>query len=594
MQVEKITTDPAEAPRFMRGAIVRMRRARWRVVDIRPFDGCAIVTLAGLAPPHAGLERRVLTPFDTIEPIERTRRARIVKAGAWTRACRALVAADTPPASLRSAARARIDLLAYQLEPALAIVGGLGCRVLLADEVGLGKTIQAGLIASELRARGAIDRLLVLAPAGLREQWVAELHDRFGIEATLVDAQSLRRIASTLPIDLNPWTTMAAAVASIDYVKRPEVLPVAARCPWDLVVVDEAHASAADSDRRAAVHALCARAPYVLLLSATPHNGDERAFESLCAIGSLGDERDDPLLVFRRTRHDAGLAARRRVHTLRVRSSPVEQRVHRALARYSQAVRAERGDACLALAVLHKRALSSAWALAESIDRRLAMLAAPADADAGRQLALPMFDVNGDFTPEDDAPAWPEGVGLADADRERRLLEPLADAARTAAARESKVAALNRLLRRIGESVVVFTEYRDTLQHLRALLQRPSIALHGGLTREERARALNAFVHRPGSVLLATDAAGEGLNLHHSCRTVINLELPWNPMRLEQRIGRVDRIGQAQTVHAFHLIADGTGELRILRRLRERIDAAKAAIGAPDPLAVVEVAIDEP
>src|SRR5437763_6150070 len=100
-------------------------------------------------------------------------------------------------------------------------------------------------------------------------------------------------------------------------------------------------------------------------------------------------------------------------------------------------------------------------------------------------MTLTMIDVNGDFTPEDDAPAWPEGLGLADADRERRLLEPIAGAARAAAARESKVAALNRLLRRIGESVVVFTEYRDTLQHLRALLQRPSNALHGGLTRSE-------------------------------------------------------------------------------------------------------------
>jgi SNF2 family DNA or RNA helicase len=84
------------------------------------------------------------------------------------------------------------------------------------------------------------------------------------------------------------------------------------------------------------------------------------------------------------------------------------------------------------------------------------------------------------------------------------------------------------------------------------------------------------------------------LNLHQSCRTVVNLELPWNPMRLEQRIGRVDRIGQKHTVHAFHLLADGTGELRILSRLRERIDAAKAAIGAPDPLAIAELAIDEP
>src|SRR5256886_16059101 len=113
------------------------------------------------------------------------------------------------------------------------------------------------------------------------------------------------------------------------------------------------------------------------------------------------------------------------------------------------------------------------------------------------------------------------------------------------------------------------------------------------MTREERTASLEAFASGKRRILLATDAAGEGLNLHHSCRTVINLELPWNPMRLEQRIGRVDRIRQAHTVHAFHLIADGAGELRILRRLRERIDAAKAAIRAPEPLGIAEVTIDE-
>jgi len=115
--------------------------------------------------------------------------------------------------------------------------------------------------------------------------------------------------------------------------------------------------------------------------------------------------------------------------------------------------------------------------------------------------------------------------------------------------------------------------------------------LHGGLTREERTAALDAFRSGRRTVLLATDAAGEGLNLHHSCRTVINLELPWNPMRLEQRIGRVDRIGQRRTVHAFHLIARGTGEMRILDRLRARIRRAQAEAGSPDPLGDVERAI---
>ena len=148
--------------------------------------------------------------------------------------------------------------------------------------------------------------------------------------------------------------------------------------------------------------------------------------------------------------------------------------------------------------------------------------------------------------------------------------------------------ALGRLLRRARQSAVVFTEYRDTLLHVSRAIGLPAIVLHGGLTSRERASALAAFSTARQAVLLATDAAGEGLNLHHNCRLVINLELPWNPMRLEQRIGRVDRIGQRRTVHAFHLIADATGELRILRRLKARIAAAQADIGAPDPVGIDE------
>jgi SNF2 family DNA or RNA helicase len=118
---------------------------------------------------------------------------------------------------------------------------------------------------------------------------------------------------------------------------------------------------------------------------------------------------------------------------------------------------------------------------------------------------------------------------------------------------------------------------------VRERLARPAFVLHGGLTREERSTALASFAQDPRGLLLATDAAAEGLNLHHHCRLVVNLELPWNPMRLEQRIGRVDRIGQRRTVHAFHLIADGTGESRLLERLRARVASAQAEFGAPDP-----------
>src|SRR5206468_2764994 len=132
------------------------------------------------------------------------------------------------------------------------------------------------------------------------------------------------------------------------------------------------------------------------------------------------------------------------------------------------------------------------------------------------------------------------------------------EVAREAARHETKIARLVRLLEVLREPVVVFTEYRDTLLHLQRRLGFSAAALHGGLTRDERSAALADFASGRRRVLLATDAAGEGLNLHQACRVVVNLELPWNPMRLEQRIGRVDRIGQRRTVHAFHLIARDT------------------------------------
>ena len=210
----------------------------------------------------------------------------------------------------------------------------------------------------------------------------------------------------------------------------------------------------------------------------------------------------------------------------------------------------------------------------------------PSQSVAAWQLGLPLLDSDGDTDSADEAPDL-AALTVRDPARARVLLEELADAARAAAQRETKVGALVRLLRRIGEPVVVFTEYRDTLQNLERRIGRPAAVLHGGLSRDERAAALEDFVNGRRLVLLATDAAGEGLNLHHTCRVVINLELPWNPMRLEQRIGRVDRIGQRRRVHAIHLIARDTNECEVLERLRVRVARAQNDVGAADPLAAV-------
>jgi superfamily II DNA/RNA helicase len=199
-------------------------------------------------------------------------------------------------------------------------------------------------------------------------------------------------------------------------------------------------------------------------------------------------------------------------------------------------------------------------------------------------LRLPLGNLWGETTDADQAPAWPAVLGLADRQHERCLLGALLAAAQDAATGETKLVYLTRLLGRTREPVVVFTEYRDTLLHVRRAMLRPTAILHGGLRREERADVLRIFGSTPGIVLLATDAAAEGLNLHHRCRMVVNLELPWNPSRLEQRIGRVDRIGQQRVVHAFHLVATELGETAVLDRLRARIAVAAADVEASDPL----------
>src|SRR5262249_55696683 len=166
---------------------------RWRVAAIRAYDTCRLVTLE-----NGARVCRVLTPFDEIDPIERSHRPWRVGIRRWRRTCRALIAADAPAGSLRTVANARIDLLPHQLEPALAILRGAGTRVLLADDVGLGKTIQAGVIVAELIARQCVERVLILTPAGVRDQWRDELRDRFGIPAAEADAVALSALLASL------------------------------------------------------------------------------------------------------------------------------------------------------------------------------------------------------------------------------------------------------------------------------------------------------------------------------------------------------------------------------------------------------------
>ena len=560
------------------GTIVVVRDECWTVARTESFDHCSLLTLEGRGSGNTGRRFQVITPFDRITP-SHADRPRRRKRRTVLRAALAAAAHEQPALGLWTAAEASLDLMAYQLEPALAVLRG-ATRVLLADAVGLGKTIQAGLILAELRMRGLVDRALVLCPAGLREAWALELRHRFGIVATVFDHASLA--SSELPAGINPWTVHPVVIASIDLIKRPEVLAAAEDAPFALVIADEAHHLTPGSDRGQAANRLASRAPWLVLVSATPHSGDQPAFDYLTGIGSLGE----PLVVFRRGRTDVGLRCDRRSRLLRVSATTDETTLLQATTKYARAIWQARGRSDHAVQLvaitLARRVASSAVAVARTLTRRRALLTGGAP-QAPVQGSLPWDDC--DEGDDDALDEWLARPGLLDEAAEIRQLDGLIALAQRASAQSSKLHRLQRLLTRAVEPAVVFTEYRDTLQAaVDALSPRFRLgAIHGGVPAPARQDVLRRFERGDIDVLVATDTAGEGLNLHHRCRLVVDLELPWNPLRLEQRVGRVDRIGQRRRVHAVHLLQRDTVEEAVWRHLEGRRDRAQRALGECAP-----------
>jgi superfamily II DNA or RNA helicase len=542
------------------GSFVTVRDRQWRVARVDAFERCSIVTLEA-----GGLERlRVIEPFDRIDAIGSGRIASR-KRSTVMRAALAAACAERPATGLWTAAAATIDLLSYQLEPALAVLRG-ATRVLLADAVGLGKTIQAGLIVAELRARGLVERALVLCPAGLRAGWANEMQQRFGLACVVIDQASIAEAAAALPPGVNPWATHAIAIASIDFVKRPEVLAALAGVPLDVVIADEAHHLTPWTDRGHAVQVLASRAPWCVLVTATPHSGDEAAFEYLTRLGGHGED----LAIFRRTRRDAGLAWSRRERIVCIRPGRAERELLEAVDRYTHAIwhGEGQGDRAVQLVAITiaRRAASSPLALERTLRRRLALLGSNAQP---AQALLPW-----DEEDDDDDSGLPELLvrpGLASGAEERATLEHLLELI-AGCDGSAKLTWIARALGRIDEPAIVFTEYRDTLEALTAHLGggRRVVAISGATPIDQRRAAVHAFNNEDVDVLIATDTAGEGLNLHRRCRLVIDVELPWNPLRQEQRIGRVDRLGQQRRVHGWRLLYADTIEARVLESLQRR------------------------
>lgn len=563
-------------PSYEPGALLEVRGETWTLTRAQRFDACALLTLEGRDRSNAGQRLRVIDPFDRPRLVVNRALRRRPRRAVLRSALAAIIGARGR-SCLWTAAAASIQLWPYQLEPALAVIGG-ATRLLLADAVGLGKTIQAGLILSELIERGWIEHSLIVCPAGLRDTWARELRDRFGIAATVLDQSSIAERIASLPPGISPWSGHAVAIASIDFVKRDEVLAAVDDEPIDLLIADEAHHLSPGTDRGAAVSRIASRVPWCMFLSATPHSGDRAAFEYMTSLGATGD----PITIFRRQRDDAGVTTSRRSHVLGVTPTDAEASLLAAIEAYSRAIWSARGredgSVRLIAMMMARRAASSNAAIARTLARRLALLSNATLEPA--QVSLPWEEVDRSDDLESDALL--SARGLESADEERTALEQLITLAHRCA-EGSKIRRLLRLLAVAREPAVIFTEYRDTLDAVVAALpvsQRRVGFIHGGLPVNQRLAAVDAFNDGRIDVLVATDAAGEGLNLHHRCRLVIDVELPWNPLRLEQRIGRVDRLGQQRTVHGIRLFHPHTIEGKVLEHLRGRHHRADRDIAA--------------
>ena len=523
-------------------------------------------------------------------------------------------------------------------------------RFLLADDPGAGKTIMAGLLIKELKLRGAIGRCLILVPAPLTIQWQDELlrffNEPFQIIHSANDQQQL----------LNLWERESQVVASIDYAKQDDVRERVWQQRWDLVIIDEAHKCSAYTKRAAGrddevertkryqlAERLSEQCDNLLLLTATPHHGDDDRFGHFIRLldrdlfpephrfgETAGRIRRDILKLgedcpwsLRRLKedlkdmHGRRLFPDRHVQTVSFDLGPEEYAIYKAVTAYineylPQVTGRRKNSVALARTVFQRRLASSTHAIHESLRRRqtklddlLRELEGVSPSQRSRRLAQLRGRLSDAEQDEDDLDEAArdelidEATTAAELDQLRSELAALGDLAAWVgrvreSGRNSKLIALRECIERSEfdelkdgrGKLLVFTEHRDTLNYLRERLETwgySTCQIHGGMNPRERMQAQEDF-RTSRQICVATEAAGEGINLQF-CHLMINYDLPWNPTRLEQRLGRIHRIGQSRDVYAFNFVAtsseDGQPviEGRILERLLGKLDRMRDALG---------------
>ncbi|MGH4026135.1 MAG: DISARM system SNF2-like helicase DrmD [Pseudonocardiaceae bacterium] len=618
------------------GSLVAIRGQKWVVSEVDPADGSTLVALQSVEDGRYGDTLEVIWEVESgrqvlpsgslpavtghgFDPPDQL--AAFLDAVRWS----AVTSADVK--TLQAPFRSGVAIEDYQLEPVARAVEAPRVNLLLADDVGLGKTIEAGLVAQELLLRHRTQRIMVVCPAGLTVKWQDEMAEKFGIDFTIIDSERCARVRRDYGSAANPFNVYPLSIISLPWLRGPkaqrlldEVLPADGPSyprTFDLLILDEAHhvapaapkqIYAVDSQQTKLIRRLAPHFTHRLFLSATPHNGYQASFTALLEI--LDDQRfargvppDRAAVkdtVVRRLKRDivnADGSARfleRQANAIPVQYPDDEREIHRLLTRFAElrgkklTSRRGRRATDLITLLLKKRLFSSPAAFAHTVQVYLdtfktrTRAAAPTDDDVPEWME-DFFDEVATYDDEALAEAEDDALGRTrpmqpDPDEDEvGLLTRMRDWALAHEAQpDAKARELINYLKATckpdgrhwtNERVVVFTEYRDTQLWLAGLLRQEGLGahgvaeLHGGMRTEDREQLRLAFqkdpTEHPLRILLATDAASEGIDLQRHCHRLVNYDIPFNPNKLEQRIGRIDRYGQTQTPDIRHFVGTG-------------------------------------
>ena len=570
--------------------------------------------------------------------------------GAFLDAVRWGAATNADRGYLQAPFRSGVSIEDFQLDPLVRAIDMARTNLLIADDVGLGKTIEAGLVVQEMLIRHRARTVLVVCPASLQEKWRAEMAEKFGLEFRIVDTEYVKGLRRERGLHANPWTSYPRLITSIDWAKQGEglrmlrdALPPHVTHPrtFDLLIVDEAHnvapkvgKYAVESLRTRLVRSLAPHFQHKLFLTATPHDGYTESFTALLEL--LDDQRfsrsvlpdEDRLarVMIRRLKSDLvdadgdPLYPKRRLEALPVHYTDEERRLRQKLADYVAMRESGEGGGAAGHFVhqlLRKRLSSSPAALAGTLERHSSTLEGGRnrDRDGGpkgeRILRRAIAKTEEDYA-DDEAREAADDEATEEATRrlrpltgeERALLYDLRGLAQDAANRsDSKAAAvldwLDTHVRPEGEwsdtRVILFTEYRTTQQWMQRILAAHGYAgdrlalIYGGMDPKDREAIKASFqaspTQSPLRVLLATDAASEGIDLQNHCQYLIHLEIPYNPNVMEQRNGRIDRHGQkASEVVIWHPVDAESGHGDDILRALRKLDSMRADMGSVNPV----------